>query len=77
MRIGTLCAMQHSAESARKSLAWILHTALAHESVDPGVLFDEKPRGRKSRETVPLRFVQFLPHKYRVLVKSRQPQVST
>jgi hypothetical protein len=29
-------------------------TALAHESVDPKVLFDEKTRGRKSRETVPL-----------------------
>jgi hypothetical protein len=32
----------------------IFETALAHESVDPGVLFDEKTRGRKSRETVPL-----------------------
>jgi hypothetical protein len=29
-------------------------TALAHESLDPAVLFDEKTRVRKSRETVPL-----------------------
>jgi hypothetical protein len=29
-------------------------TAVVHESVDPGVIFDEKTRGQKSRETVPL-----------------------
>jgi hypothetical protein len=29
-------------------------TVLAHESGDPGVQFDEKTRGQKSRETVPL-----------------------
>jgi hypothetical protein len=33
----------------------IFEPALAHESVDPGVLFDEKTGGRKSRESVPLR----------------------
>jgi hypothetical protein len=32
----------------------IFETALAHESVDPEVLFDEKTGGRKSREAVPL-----------------------
>jgi hypothetical protein len=32
----------------------ICKTVLAHESGDPGVQFDEKTRGRKSRETVPL-----------------------
>jgi hypothetical protein len=32
-------------------------TILAHESGDPGVQFDEKNRGRKSRETVPLKKV--------------------
>jgi hypothetical protein len=32
----------------------IFKTALAHESVGPGVLFDEKARGQKSRETVSL-----------------------
>jgi hypothetical protein len=29
--------------------------ALAHESVDPGVLFDEKNRGQKSLDTLPLK----------------------
>jgi hypothetical protein len=32
----------------------ILKTALAHESGDPGVAFNEKTKGRKSRETVSL-----------------------
>jgi hypothetical protein len=32
----------------------ILKTALAHESGGPGVPFNEKTKGRKSRETVPL-----------------------
>jgi hypothetical protein len=30
-------------------------TALANESLVPGVLFDEKTRSRKYRETVPLK----------------------
>jgi hypothetical protein len=51
--------MHHCAESILKAdylreYESIFETALAHESVDPGVLFDEKNRGRKSRETVPL-----------------------
>jgi hypothetical protein len=33
----------------------IFETTLAHESVDPGALFDEKNKGRKSRATVPLK----------------------
>jgi hypothetical protein len=32
---------------------FIFETALAHESEDPGVLFDEKTQGRKSLKTVP------------------------
>jgi hypothetical protein len=32
---------------------------LAHESGDPGVQFDEKNRGCKSHETVPLRIFFF------------------
>jgi hypothetical protein len=32
----------------------ICKTVLAHESGDPGVQFNEKTEGRKSRETVPL-----------------------
>jgi hypothetical protein len=31
-------------------------TVLAHESGDPGVQFNEKTEGRKSRDTVPLKF---------------------
>jgi hypothetical protein len=31
-----------------------IQTDFVHESVDPGVLLDEKTRGRKSREVVPL-----------------------
>jgi hypothetical protein len=51
--------MHHCAESIFKvdylrEYESVFETALAHESVDPGVLFDEKIRGRKSRETVPL-----------------------
>jgi hypothetical protein len=57
-----LRAMRNSAESIfvveskRISLRIrsIFKTAIAHESVDPGELFDEKTRGLKSRETVPL-----------------------
>jgi hypothetical protein len=33
----------------------LFKTALAHESVDLGILVDEKTRDRKSRETVPLK----------------------
>jgi hypothetical protein len=36
----------------------VFKTALAHESVDPGVLFDEKTRGRKSHANVPLKALQ-------------------
>jgi hypothetical protein len=32
----------------------ICKTVLAHESGDPGVQFNEKTEGRKSRDTVPL-----------------------
>jgi hypothetical protein len=32
----------------------ICKTVLAHESGDPGVQFNEKTEGRKSRKTVPL-----------------------
>jgi hypothetical protein len=51
--------MHHCAESIFKvdylrEYESIFETALAHESVDPGVLFNEKTRGRKSRATVPL-----------------------
>jgi hypothetical protein len=51
--------MHHCAESILKvdylhEYESIFETALAHESMDPGVLFDEKNRGRKSRETVSL-----------------------
>jgi hypothetical protein len=51
--------MHHCAESIFKvdylrEYESIFETALAHESVDPGVLFDEKTRGRKSRATFPL-----------------------
>jgi hypothetical protein len=34
----------------------ICKTVLAHESVDPGVKFNEKTVGQKSRDTVPLIF---------------------
>jgi hypothetical protein len=60
-----LRAMRHCAESIFRSrieanlflcdFESIFKTALAHESWDPGVLFEEKNRGRISRETVPLR----------------------
>jgi hypothetical protein len=51
--------MHHCAESIFKvdylrEYESIFKTALTHESVDPGVLFDEKTRGRKPRETVSL-----------------------
>jgi hypothetical protein len=52
--------LHHCAESIFKvdyfrEYEFIFEIALAHESVDPGVLFDEKKtRGRKSRATVPL-----------------------
>jgi hypothetical protein len=32
----------------------VFKTALAHESKDPGVPFNEKTEGRKSREAAPL-----------------------
>jgi hypothetical protein len=52
--------MHHCSESIFKvdylrEYESIYETALAHESVNPGVLFDEKTRGPKSRETVPLK----------------------
>jgi hypothetical protein len=52
--------MQHSVKSIfeveyLREYESIFETALAHESVDPGVLFDEKTRSRKSREPVLLR----------------------
>jgi hypothetical protein len=51
--------MHHCAESIFKvdflrEYESIFETALAHESVGPGVLIDEKTRCRKSRATVPL-----------------------
>jgi hypothetical protein len=51
--------MQHSAESIfiieyLREYEFIFKTALAHESGGPGVLFDEKTEGRKSRDAVPL-----------------------
>jgi hypothetical protein len=54
--------MQNSAESIfvveyLREYESIFETALAHESVDPGEMFYEKIRGRKSYETVPLSFV--------------------
>jgi hypothetical protein len=47
-----LHAMHHCAESIFivnyfREYESIFETALAYESVDPGVLFDEKTRGRK------------------------------
>jgi hypothetical protein len=57
--------MHHCAESIFKvdylrEYESIFETALAHESVDPGVLFDEKTRGQKSRATVPLNLLKFV-----------------
>jgi hypothetical protein len=59
-----LCSLTHSAEllaisssnriKLLREFESICKTVLAHESGDPGVQFDEKIRGRKSRETVPL-----------------------
>jgi hypothetical protein len=51
--------MHHCAESIFKvdylrEYESIFENALAHESVDPGVLFDAKTRGRKSLEAVSL-----------------------
>jgi hypothetical protein len=43
-------------ERSRFFLATIIcKTVLAHESGDPGVQFNEKTEGRKSRDTVPLK----------------------
>jgi hypothetical protein len=55
--------MLHSAESIfppnlieyLREFEYIWKTVLAHESGDPGVQFNEKTEGRKSRETVPLK----------------------
>jgi hypothetical protein len=52
--------MRHSAELNSKieylrEHEFIFKTALAHESGDQGALFAEKTKGRKYRETVPLR----------------------
>jgi hypothetical protein len=51
--------MWHSAESIfvveyLRKFESICKTVLAHESEDPGVQFNEKTEGPKSRETVPL-----------------------
>jgi hypothetical protein len=45
----------------------LFETALDHESVDPGLLFDEKTRGRKSRDNCP-----FILKKVRLLYKSHR-----
>jgi hypothetical protein len=55
-----LPAMRHSAESIfvvkyLREFDSICKTCFAHESEGPGVQFNEKTEGRKSRETVPLR----------------------
>jgi hypothetical protein len=42
--------MQHSAKSI-----FAFETASARESEDPGAVFAEKTKGRKSRKSVPLR----------------------
>jgi hypothetical protein len=52
--------MSHCAESIfeveeLREYESIFETALAHESADPGVQFDEKNQRSKSRKTVPLR----------------------
>jgi hypothetical protein len=57
-----LPGMQHSAESNfiieyLCDYEFIFETALAHESGDPGALFAEKNKGRKSRDSVPLKIV--------------------
>jgi hypothetical protein len=57
--------MRHSVELNSKieylcEYEFIYKTALAHESGDPGVLFAQKNRGRKSRETVSLMVSLFL-----------------
>jgi hypothetical protein len=54
-----LSAMRHSGESIfvveyLLEFESICKTVLAHESGDPGVQFNEKTEGRKSRETAPL-----------------------
>jgi hypothetical protein len=54
--------MRHSAESIFSSnlvedlreFESICKTVSAHESEDPGVQFNEKTEGQKSRDTVPL-----------------------
>jgi hypothetical protein len=61
--------MHHCAESIFKidylrEYESIFETVLAHESVDPGVLYDEKTSGRKSLETVSLRQEQYHPRFY-------------
>jgi hypothetical protein len=50
--VEAICVVQYLREYES-----IFETALAHESVDPGVLFDEKTTGRKSCETVPLKYI--------------------
>jgi hypothetical protein len=54
--------MRHSTESKLiieylREYEFIIETILAYESGDQGVLFVEKPEGRKSRETVPLKLI--------------------
>jgi hypothetical protein len=43
-----------------REFEYICKTVLAHESTDPRVQFNEKTKGRKSRETVPLRSLNSL-----------------
>jgi hypothetical protein len=49
--------MRHSADRIEllRKFESIFKTALAHESGNPGVPFNEKNKGRKSRETVLLK----------------------
>jgi hypothetical protein len=52
--------MRHSAElifiiNYLREYEFIFQTTLVHESGGPGVLIDEKTKGRKSHETVPLK----------------------
>jgi hypothetical protein len=57
--------MRHSAESNfiieyLRKYEFLFKTALVHESGDLGVVFAEKTKGRKSRDTVPLRVPLFI-----------------
>jgi hypothetical protein len=60
-RDSPLCGIAQSRFSSSNLIEYlrefesICKTVLAHKSGDPGVQFNEKTEGRKSRETVPLR----------------------